>query len=1460
MWTELALALATNLVSWLLELSLASGWGRLPKAQKSVFASDLAERIKHAIQRDIQHSVAALAQNATAQAAAPAQPQQPEQPRNSSILDRLPVVFLAFAGVAVGDYIPLPRVGDEARKLRQIWDGVQRAGQCILVLRTEVTLDDILEVFADSRYRDRIKVFHFAGHADSVHMLMEAAAGKPLLADAQGFAEFLALQPGLQLVFLNACCTQEEAAALQKRGRVDVIATTEDVDDELALSFAVRFHTLLAGGAPAPAAFDRAAAAEKIDHPGSGEWPWRFSPAVRPSARPLLARQDNLWFVPISSSSVVVGRDADVQDLHTLLNPVAAEPRRTNRPVGIYGMGGIGKTRLALAYCHLHRHDYADGVFWLGSAADWDDNLAQMVAELGPDWAAAAASERQEDKIRAAFTYLSMHSDYLLVLDNVPSTSVLTRPYIGSFIFSELPGHVLYTMRSAGPRDWQQHKLRRLAEPAALQLLLRSAARRPILEPAHPEHGEAQTICRMFGGLPLALEIAGAFLDDNASIPLADFRKRLKLEGSLATLDREGRYLTDSEWNEIHAVAVAATLREQWQILRPEEEVDEIARSILCVAAQLPEAMSLPSERLRLMAGVDDDPESGEPSQFARALQRLDRLSLLEDIGSAEVQVHPLIRDFAAKQIPNMQPVAFRRQCAQRLWTAYTQIDKVAHQCAQRGIDAVEQDVLAALALLSDERQAGSAPEPDAETAKTGLAMLLRFLQHETHTLRAWQADKDPLRFWQQWRKRALIERQPVHAEAAHQRIVAQPAAYLDIKWLISQESTSLRRTLAGHLSTVRFVTVSPDGRRAVSVSRDAAAIVWDLEKGGILHPLAGHEDWVRTAAMTPDGRLAITGSKDLTLKVWDVETAECLRTLVGHTGWVRTVTVTPNGRYIVSGSEDHSVRIWDIQDDYRERILEGHKSWINAIAVTADSRLAVSASNDTNLIVWDLATGERLRVLSGHSDGVRAAAIVPGKNQVVSASDDKTLRVWDLTGNADPRILIGHTQAVKVVVCTADGKQAVSGSYDHTVRVWELQSGSSHLLAGHRGAVNSLCLIPGRPLAVSAAADATLKIWNLAEKCEDRTLIGHALSARCVAVTPDGRTLVSASQDLTLKLWDIGDEKIAVSYNSGHTRAINQIAVAASGRRVVSASEDHTLRVWDAATGQEQLILSGHTGAVNAAAITHDSRYVISASEDRTLRAWRLPTGEPLPPLAGHSDAVNHVVVTATDQYAVFCTRDGALRVWRLGGQEPPLTLAGHGAEVRALALLPNGESVITGDAQGAVKLWRIGGGEEPVTLGRHKEPVQSVTLLPGSALAVTAASNGVMKLWQLAARQEQQMWQGHKGQVNAVAAHPDGRRLFSAAGDGSVMRWEIGQTGAGKPLIEGQRPMVGLAVTLDGNCLIAATDKGSIFLFGLVAEEQVGAIDLDYPVRCLALAQDDALCYVGDENGNLYALEFRI
>jgi hypothetical protein len=173
----------------------------------------------------------------------------------------LPVIALTFANDQTQPGRYLRHLPEEARQLHSTLDRLAQAGRCELVERPFATLAQLLDLFQDARYRDRITLLHYGGHADSYHLLLEAANQQSHTVGAAGLAAFLGQQQGLRLVFLNGCATEGHVKELLAAGVPIVIATDRAIEDTVAMEFASRFYQGLAGGVSVRRAFNEAAAA-----------------------------------------------------------------------------------------------------------------------------------------------------------------------------------------------------------------------------------------------------------------------------------------------------------------------------------------------------------------------------------------------------------------------------------------------------------------------------------------------------------------------------------------------------------------------------------------------------------------------------------------------------------------------------------------------------------------------------------------------------------------------------------------------------------------------------------------------------------------------------------------------------------------------------------------------------------------------------------------------------------------------------------------------------------------------------------------------------------------------------------------------------------------------------------------------------------------------------------------------
>ena len=253
--------------------------------------------------------------------------------------------------------------------------------------------------------------------------------------------------------------------------------------------------------------------------------------------------------VPPSPVTTLVGRDDDVNQIVGLLN---ASDRRL---VVLTGGGGIGKTRLALAAMERSAGQWRDGVAFVDLSAITD-------ARLVPDAIASALDlvgqgrERPLDALRRRLSDRNM----LIVLDNFEQ--VLDAAPVVADLLQQAPHlHVLVTsrmvMRVRGEQDWRVDALEvppangdvaELARAPALRLFVdRVRDVQPGFELTGENAPALAELCRRLGGLPLALELAAAWM--RLLTPeqmLTQLYGRLEQPGALVDLPDRQQTLTNT--------------------------------------------------------------------------------------------------------------------------------------------------------------------------------------------------------------------------------------------------------------------------------------------------------------------------------------------------------------------------------------------------------------------------------------------------------------------------------------------------------------------------------------------------------------------------------------------------------------------------------------------------------------------------------------------------------------------------------------------------------------------------------------------------------------------------------------------------------------------------------------------------------------------------------------------------
>ena len=351
-----------------------------------------------------------------------------------------------------------------------------------------------------------------------------------------------------------------------------------------------------------------------------------------------------LWNVPYSPNPFFTGRDNLLAQLHTQLSGVSTSlpTALAQPPSAISGLGGIGKTQLATHYAYRYSHEY-EAVLW--ARAESTDTLTASYSQIAvllnlPE----RDAQDQQITIDAVKAWLQTHRSWLLILDNADDLTLLP-----PFLPSTPTGSLLLTTRS-----WDMRGLAtRLPvqalpnEQGATLLLLRAGLLPPTADLAQATAKDRQAAIQLtqeLGGLPLALDQAGAYIEAN-SINLETYQHIYQKHQQELLQDR---YTLSSD----HPDPVATTWSLSFQ--RVEQKSAAAAQLLQLCAYLAPDAIpeSIITEGAEYL-GPTLQPLATDPFLFNQALEALRAYSLIaRDPQTQTLSIHRLVQAMVRDRIP----------------------------------------------------------------------------------------------------------------------------------------------------------------------------------------------------------------------------------------------------------------------------------------------------------------------------------------------------------------------------------------------------------------------------------------------------------------------------------------------------------------------------------------------------------------------------------------------------------------------------------------------------------------------------------------------------------------------------------------------------------------------------------------------------------------------------------------
>lgn len=341
------------------------------------------------------------------------------------------------------------------------------------------------------------------------------------------------------------------------------------------------------------------------------------------------------WYVPYRKNPFFTGREDLLEYMHKMLQ--TGRTSALEQAQALSGLGGVGKTQTAVEYAHRYRNEY-QAVLW--AQAETHDVLRFEFMRIGTLLNLSEKDQQDQDRlVEAVKRWLNNHQDWLLILDNMEDLSILN-----DYIPPGSKGSILLTTRTQSTRTFAHRiDLEQMEPDEGALLLLRRAVRIECdasLEAASPaDRSAAREISRIMGGLPLALDQAGAYIEETAC-SLSDYLERYQKRRPMLLDLRDFRGGVSTT----HPQSVTTTFTLAFELV---ERTNPAAADLLRLCAFLhpdaiPEAV--------LTAGAPDlgpilQPVAADPFMFDAAIAALRVYSLLRrNPGTKTLTLHCLVQ------------------------------------------------------------------------------------------------------------------------------------------------------------------------------------------------------------------------------------------------------------------------------------------------------------------------------------------------------------------------------------------------------------------------------------------------------------------------------------------------------------------------------------------------------------------------------------------------------------------------------------------------------------------------------------------------------------------------------------------------------------------------------------------------------------------------------------------------
>ena len=320
----------------------------------------------------------------------------------------------------------------------------------------------------------------------------------------------------------------------------------------------------------------------------------------------------------------------------------------------IYGLGGIGKTSLAVEFIWRHKNEYPGGIFWISGESNM--TFQSSVREMALEMQITSPESDFSFTLMKALAWLKKQSKmWCLVVDNLDELEMPEdmRKLLRGKWKQGSRGHVIVTtrrepreiLRETGVEEKSCIELKRLTQEQSVEFLRKKTGR------TEGEDSEVSELANELSGLPLALDQAAAYIR-YLSCSISDYVEQYREQIEKLELLKKMKAQEPDEYTSPNRLAIHTTWLMNFEHITNSKSYDKEIRVVTTLLMEIFAFLGpddIPREVFNEGLPPVDSPSllkvMSSPLGRKEVMNLLTNLSLFQQFGANSYSVHRLVQE-----------------------------------------------------------------------------------------------------------------------------------------------------------------------------------------------------------------------------------------------------------------------------------------------------------------------------------------------------------------------------------------------------------------------------------------------------------------------------------------------------------------------------------------------------------------------------------------------------------------------------------------------------------------------------------------------------------------------------------------------------------------------------------------------------------------------------------------------